>query len=230
MSSVSSDAYTRTTVAAAIEATALGPDTSTDDVRHLCAAALVHGVRGVCVPRQHVGVALSEVAGSGLEVVTVAGFPTGDDVTAAKVAQIDEAAAAGAHEVDVVIPYRRLGVSDEDGVREELETVVAAAHERQLAVKLIVETGALDPDRVVRAAELAVAAGADWVKTSTGFGPRGATAEDVVRLRDTVGGRARVKAAGGIRTWDDAVTLLEAGADALGCSRFVAVLDGAPRR
>lgn len=230
MTYVSSEEHTRATVAGAIEATALGPDTSADEVRHLCAAALVNGVRGVCVPRDLVGVALAEVAGSGLEVVTVAGFPTGDDAVAAKVTQIAEAAAAGAHEVDVVIPYRRLRVGDEDGVRTELETIVAAAHERALAVKLIVETGALDPDDVVCAAGLVASAGADWVKTSTGFGPRGATAEDVVRLREAVGDRVRVKAAGGIRSWEDAVTLLDAGADALGCSRFVAVLDGAPRR
>ena len=221
---------TRTEVAAAIEATTLGPDVTETDVRHVCAAALLNQVRGVCVPLGHAGTANAELGGSGLEIVTVAGFPSGDDPTAAKVAQIQAAAAAGAYEVDVVLAYRRLLAGQVEAVEADLAAVVQAAHSGDLAIKIILETGALDPDRIELACALAVAAGADWVKTCTGFGPRGATVDDVRRMRSAVGDRARVKAAGGIATWDDAVAMLEAGADALGCSRFLDILDRGPRR
>jgi deoxyribose-phosphate aldolase len=219
----------RRSVAARIEATVLRPETTAADVRDVCAAALLHDVRGVCVLLEHVEVAVGEVAGSGLEVITVAGFPTGEDTTRAKVRQIGEAADAGADEVDVVLAYRQMLAGDTDGVSRDVEAVVATAHDRSLGVKVILETGALTPELVDEACAICVAAGADWVKTSTGLGPRGATVDDIVRLRRAVGGRARVKAAGGVRTWEDAVTLIDAGADAVGCSSFVEVLEGAPR-
>lgn len=219
---------TRAQVATAIEATILGPDVTETDVRHVCAAALVNQVRGVAVPLEHVRTANAELAGSGLEVVTVAGFPSGDDPTAAKVAEIQEAAAAGAYEVDVVLSYRRLQAGQVEAVEADLAAVVQAAHAGELDIKIILETGALDPDRIDLACELAVGVGADWVKTCTGFGPRGATVDDVRRMRSAVGERARVKAAGGIATWDDAVAMLEAGAEALGCSRFLDILDRSP--
>jgi deoxyribose-phosphate aldolase len=221
--------HTRASVAAAIEATALGPGTSADDVRHLCAAALVHAVRGVVVPPEHVRVAVGEVAGSGLEVVTVAAFPAGTAPTAAKVGEVEAAAGAGADEVDVVADHPTLAAGGDAAVGEDLQAVVGAGHAAGLAVKVILETGALPPELVTRGSQLCVEAGADWVKTSTGFGPRGATVGDVRRIRAAVGDRAGVKAAGGIRTWDDAVALLDAGADAVGASSFVAILEGAPR-
>ncbi len=220
---------TRAAVAGRIEATLLAPQATRMDVRDLCAAALAHGVRGVCVAPVHVPDAVAELAGSGLEVVTVAGFPFGYDATGAKLAAIQAAASTGAHEVDVVMAYGRLLDGEEHEVAAELSTLVSAAHTADLHVKVILETGHLSPALVERGCALAVAAGADWVKTSTGFGPRGATVDDVRRLRDAAGERARVKAAGGIRTWDDALALLDAGADALGTSAFVAVLEGAPR-
>lgn len=233
--------YDRADVAATIDATAIGPDTTAADVRHLCAAALLHRVRGVCVRTDLLPTAVAEVAGSGLEIVGIAGFPDGTTPTDAKVAEVEAVASAGAYEVDVVMRHRALRGGDEAGVRADLDAVVRAAHDAELGVKVVLETGALagDPpesgasdgegDLVERACRLALDAGADWVKTSTGFGPRGATPDDVRRLRAAVGDRAMVKAAGGIRTWEQAVMLLEAGADALGCSRFVALLEGAPR-
>lgn len=219
----------RLDVAGAIEATVLGADVTETDVRHTCAAALINQVRGVCVPLEHVRVANAELGGSGMEIVTVAGFPGGDDPTAAKVAEIEAAAEEGAYEVDVVMPYRRLAAGDVGSVRADLASVVRSAHAGDLAVKIILETGALGPEQVDLACELCIEAGADWVKTCTGFGPRGATTDDVRRMRAAVGDRAKVKAAGGIGTWEDAVAMLEAGADAIGCSAFLAILDGAPR-
>lgn len=227
---MTSSPHNRASVAQKIEATLLSPLTTAVDVRDLCAAALTHSVRGVCVPPVHVAVAAAELAGSGLEIVTVAGFPFGYDETAAKLAALQAAATAGAHEVDVVMAYGRLLDGEEQVVAAEFATLVSAAHAAGLVVKVILECGHLTPELVERACSLAVAAGAAWVKTSTGFGPRGATVADTRRLRAAVGKRARVKAAGGIRTWEEAVALLDAGADALGTSTFVAVLEGAPRR
>lgn len=219
----------RLDVAAAIEATVLGADVTETDVRHVCAAALMNQVRGVCVPLEHVRVANAELGGSGMEIITVVGFPGGDDPTAAKVAEIEAAAEGGAYEVDVVMPYGRLVAGDVDAVRADLASVARSAHARDLDVKIILETGALEPEQIDLACQLCVDAGADWVKTCTGFGPRGATTDDVRRMRAAVGDRAKVKAAGGIGTWEDAVAMLEAGADAIGCSAFLAILDGAPR-
>lgn len=233
--------YDRADVAARIDATAIGPETTAADVRHLCAAALMHRVRGVCVRTDLLPTAVAEVAGSGLEIVGTAGFPDGAGPTETKVSEIEAAATAGAHEVDVVMHHRALRAGDEAEARADLDAVVRAAHDADLQVKVILETGALDSDLpeggtgapegglVEHACRLAVDAGADWVKTSTGSGPRGATPDDVRRLRAAVADRARIKAAGGIRAWDQAVALLDAGADAIGCSRFVALLEGAPR-
>lgn len=226
---MTSQPLTRTSVAATIEATLLAPQATATDVRDLCVAALAHSVRGVCVAPVHVPVAAAELAGSGLEIVTVAGFPFGYEATAAKLAAVEAAAKAGAYEVDVVMAYGLLLGGEDQAVAADLAAVVARAHDAELAVKVVLETGHLTPDLVEVACVLAVEAGAEWVKTSTGFGPRGATVADVRRMRAAVSERARVKAAGGIRTWVDAVALLDAGADTLGCSAFVAVLEGAPR-
>lgn len=217
----------RQEVAAAIEATALAPGTSPRDVEALCALAVDLATRAVCVGPPHVGLAVAETSGTGVLVATVAGFPSGDEPTATKIEQVRAAAWSGADEVDVVLCYRRLLAGDVDEVAHDVHAVVDAAHGDGLEVKFILETGALTPELVHVACTIVVEAGGDWVKTSTGFGPRGATVEDVSRMREAVAGAARVKAAGGIRTWDDAVALLDAGADSLGCSAPRAVLEGA---
>jgi deoxyribose-phosphate aldolase len=219
----------RVDIATTIEATHLGGGVTQDQVRELCGVAVRLGVRAVCVPLDHVSAAAGELAGRGVLVVTVAGFPGGDPPTERKVAEVERAARDGADEVDVVIDHRRFAVGDVDGARRDLTTVTDRAHGLGMGVKAILETGALETgapggDRIAGACELALAAGADWVKTSTGFGPRGATVDDVHRMRAVVGDRARVKAAGGIRTRADALVLLDAGADALGTSSFQEIL------
>lgn len=221
--------YDRAAVASRIDAALLDPEVTAADVRHFAAAALVQQVRGVCVRPALVPVAAAEVAGSGLEIVTVVGFPDGTDPTGEKVAAVEAAADAGAYEVDVVMDHRTVAAGDRQRAASDLGAVVEAAHHADLGCKIIIEVGALDARSVITACELAVAAGADFVKTSTGFGPRGATPDDVRRMRAAVGTAAGVKAAGGIRSFRQAVTLLEAGADVLGISAFVAVLDQAPR-
>jgi deoxyribose-phosphate aldolase len=220
-----SDTWTPLGVAARVEATLLAPHATSAQVRALSEDARARACRGVCVAGQYVGVARGVAAGSSLRVVAVAGFPFGTSALAAKVAEVRAVAEAGADEVDVVAPYGRLRGGEGQAVADELTVVVSAAHEAGLACKVICETGWLDAAQLRRLCELAVAAGADWVKTSTGFGPRGASVDDVRVMRAAVGADVRIKAAGGIRTFDQAVALLEAGADSLGCSRLDDVLE-----
>lgn len=215
-------------VAGRIEATLLAPQATGDEVRALCAAAVAEAVRGVCVASQYVALARDAVAGSPLRVITVAGFPTGASLSAAKVAEISAAADAGADEVDVVCGFGLVRGGDHTAARADLSAVATAAHERGVACKIILETGWLSGAQIDAVCGWAVDAGAGWVKTSTGFGPRGASVEDVARMRAAVAGAARVKAAGGIRSWDQAVALLDAGADALGCSSPSVVLGTRP--
>lgn len=214
-------------MAGRIEATLLAPQATAEDVAALCADAVERGVRGVCVASQYVALARRWVAGSGLRVVTVAGFPTGASLSAAKAAEVGAAAAAGADEVDVVCAFGLLRGGDAAGARADLAAVAAAARDAGVDAKIILETGWLSGEDIAVLCRWVVDAGAGWVKTSTGFGPRGASTDDVVRMRAAVGERARVKAAGGIRTFEQAVALLDAGADALGCSSPAAVLAGA---
>jgi len=212
-------------VAQRIEATLLAPEATADDVRALCADAAGRAVRGVCVASPFVAVARDAVRGAGLRVVTVAGFPTGAVLTAAKVAEVRAAAEAGADEVDVVCAFGLLRGGDDAAVRSDLASVAQAAARAGVACKVILETGWLTDAQIDEVSRWAVDAGAGWVKTSTGFGPRGASVGDVARMRAAVGEAAKVKAAGGIRTWEQAVALLDAGADALGCSAPAAVLE-----
>lgn len=213
-------------VAARLEATLLAPQATTGDVRALCADAVALRVRGVCVASQYAALARSCVAGQGPRVMTVAGFPTGASLTAAKVAEVRAAADAGADEVDVVCAFGLVRGGDAAAARADLHAVAAAAREGDVACKVILETGWLSEAEIDALCRWAVDAGAEWVKTSTGFGPRGATVADVARMRAAVGQDARVKAAGGIRSWEQAVALLDAGADSLGCSSPASVLDG----
>lgn len=211
-------------VAARIEATLLAPQATGQDVGALCTDAVARSVRGVCVASQYVALARDVLAGSPLRIVTVAGFPTGACMTAAKVAEVRAAADAGADEVDVVCAFGLVRGGDHAAARADLTAVATAADACGVVCKVILETGWLEDAEVDAVCGWAVDAGAGWVKTSTGFGPRGASVEDVVRMRAAVGEGARVKAAGGIRSWDQAVALLDAGADALGCSSPSAVL------
>lgn len=217
-------------LAATVDLTLLRPEATAAQVRGLCADAVRLATRGVCVSPAYVPLALAEVAGSGVAVVTVAGFPGGASLTAGKVAELRAAAERGARDVDAVLAYGRLLGGEDEAVGCDVEALATAAREAGVTLKVILETGHLSPELVQQACRLCVEAGVGWVKTSTGFGPRGASVEDVRRMRAAVDGRAHVKAAGGIRTWDAATAMLDAGADALGCSSLSTVLDGAPTR
>jgi deoxyribose-phosphate aldolase len=217
-------------VAATVDLTLLHPEATAAQARALSRDAVRQATRGVCVSPVYVPLAVAEVAGSAVSVVTVAGFPGGASLTAGKVAELRAAAEGGARDVDAVLAYGRLLGGEDAAVGRDVEALAVAARDAGVTLKVILETGHLSPELVDRACRLCVDAGVGWVKTSTGFGPRGASVDDVRRMRAAVGGHAHVKAAGGIRTWDAAAALLDAGADALGCSSLTAVLDGAPAR
>lgn len=217
---------TRRELAARIEHTLLAPGATGAEVVRLCEEARAHGFRAVCVSPVYVELAAARLAGSGVGVCTVIGFPLGTSTPGVKMAEAREAIASGAGELDVVPHLGALKEGDDTRFAREVAGLVEAAAGR--VVKVILEVGLLTREETARGARLAVAAGAGFVKTSTGYGPRGATVADVRLLREAVGSRAGVKAAGGIRDYATAVALLGAGADRLGISQSLAVLAGAP--
>jgi deoxyribose-phosphate aldolase len=207
-----------------IEHTLLRPDAVAEDYERLCREACECGFYGVCVPPQRVGLARSLLSGSAVRVVTVAGFPFGFQDLAAKEKEVEEALAKGADEVDAVIHIGALKEGRFSEVGREVSALVkvvssAGKGEGRPLLKMIIETCYLTDEEKVAAARLIRDAGADFVKTSTGFGPGGATVEDVALLIRATGGELRVKASGGIRTKEQALALIAAGAARLGTSR-----------
>ena len=207
-----------------VEHTLLRADATVPDVERHCREAAGGELFGVCVSPVYVGRARQWLDGTGVRVVTVAGFPLGASASAAKAEEARVAVLDGADEVDMVAAIG-LALSEEwAAVERDIRAVRDATRGRVL--KVILETGYFSEARIRRAAEVAVGAGADFVKTSTGFGPRGASVADVVLLRDVVAGRAQVKASGGIRTAAFARDLIAAGAARIGTSNGVALARG----
>jgi deoxyribose-phosphate aldolase len=222
-------------LARAIDHTALKPETNEATIRKLCAEAREHGFASVCVNPTWVPLAAELLAGSPVKVCTVIGFPLGATLTSVKVFETAETIAAGAEEVDMVINIGWLKDGRSDEVQQEISAIVEAAHsvsvalgrEKPALVKVIVETALLTPEEKRLACTLVKAAGADFVKTSTGFSSGGATVEDVRLMRSVVGKNMGVKAAGGIRTAADAQAMIAAGATRLGASAGVQILQDA---
>jgi deoxyribose-phosphate aldolase len=208
-------------LAGRIEHTLLRADATPDDVARLCGEARDHGLFGVCVSPVFVKSA-RRWAGDAVCVVTVAGFPLGASTSVVKANEAARAFDDGAREIDMVMAIGLARARSWDEVEADVRCVRQAVPGAVL--KVILETGYFDAEGVRRAALSAVAAGADFVKTSTGFGPRGATVDDVRLLREAVGERARVKASGGIKTASQARALVEAGAARIGTSSGVAIL------
>jgi deoxyribose-phosphate aldolase len=217
------------TIARRIDHTCLRPDATSADIERLCDEALRHAFHAVCVAPRHVVLAVSRVAGSGVVVCSVAGFPHGDTVTVAKVAEARDAIERGAIEVDMVMAVGALKEGNDAEVAGDIARVAAAVHGRPGAlVKVILETALLSGEEIERACRIAESAGADFVKTSTGFAA-GATVDAVRLMRRTVGDRLGVKAAGGIRDAAAARAMLDAGASRLGTSASVAIVTARDR-
>jgi deoxyribose-phosphate aldolase len=213
-------------LAAYIEHTLLRADATREAIERLCAEACRHRFCSVVVHGSRVVQACHELDSTGVHVTTVVGFPHGANDADVKRFEAEVAVDNGAHEVDMVLNIGRLREGDQRGVFREIRDVVTAADERP--VKVILEMGLLTRDEIVLACDLAVEAGARYVKTSTGFGPTGARVEDVRLLRERVGPDFGVKAAGGIRDAAMALVLIEAGANRIGTSSGVALVTDRP--
>ena len=194
-------------------------------IEQLCAEARQIDSASVCVSPYYVPLAKKLLAGSDVKVCTVIGFPLGANTSETKAFETADAIAKGAQEVDMVINVGALLAGDEATVLEDMKAVVKAAN--GTLVKVIIETCYLNDEQKKTACRLAMEAGADFVKTSTGFGTGGATPADVALMRSVVGDKLQVKASGGIRTYEDAMAVVEASADRLGVSASLAILEGA---
>ena len=211
-------------LAAMIDHAVLKPTQTERDVVEGCTVARREHIASVCVKPFYVPDCARLLKDSGVGTSTVVGFPHGGQAPEVKVATSLQALKDGASELDMVINIGALIERDYATVEREIASVVGVGHAAEATVKVILECAYLDDAQKAIAAQIAVAAGADFVKTSTGFGPEGATVEDVRLLRSVVGPSVGVKAAGGIRTLDDAMAMIAAGANRLGTSSTAAIL------
>ena len=211
-------------LAAQIDHTLLKADATAGDIERLCAEARQYGFWSVCVNGSRVALAHSLLADTDVKVACVVGFPLGAADADAKRYETEIAVDMGAEEIDVVMNVGRFKDGDHAGVLRELRDIVEAADTR--LVKVILETCLLDRDEIVKACHLVLDSGAHFVKTSTGFGAKGATEEDVRLMREAVGENFGVKASGGIRDRETAEAMIAAGANRLGTSAGVAIVGG----
>ena len=205
-----------------IDHTMLKADATTETIKRYCSEAKEYGFASVCVNTCHVPLVAEELKGSDVKVCCVVGFPLGAMSTAAKAFEAKTAVQDGADEVDMVINVGGMKDRNYEMVKADIKAVVDASEGR--TVKVIIETCLLTKDEIVKACELSVEAGAAFVKTSTGFSTGGALVEDVALMKKTVGDRAKVKASGGIRTYEQAMELINAGADRIGAGNGVILL------
>ncbi|MCX8128814.1 MAG: deoxyribose-phosphate aldolase [Clostridia bacterium] len=210
-------------LASIIDHTLLKPDATEKQIKELCSEARKYGFASVCVNPSYVTLAASELTGTSVKVCTVIGFPLGATTSEAKAAETREAVNNGANEVDMVINIGALKSGKTNYVKADIEAVVKAAKPEAI-VKVIIETCLLSEEEKINACLLAKEAGADFVKTSTGFSTGGATEEDIRLMRRTVGPDTGVKASAGIRDYAMAEKMVNAGATRLGTSASIAIV------
>jgi deoxyribose-phosphate aldolase len=209
--------------AALFDHTALKPDTTPAMIRQLCREAVDHGFAGVCVNPCYVSLVQRELAGKGPKVISVVGFPLGASRTDIKIDETMRAISDGAHEIDMVMNVGFYLGGEKLAAKHDISAVIRCA--KGVPVKVILETGYLTSDQILEVTGWCVEAGAAFVKTSTGFGPRGATLEDIATMVGATKGTAtQVKASGGIKTLDAAMAMAAAGAHRIGSSSSVAIL------
>lgn len=210
-------------LAGLIDHTLLRPDATREEILRVCIEARQYGFASVCVNGYWAALVRKELAGSSVKTCVVVGFPLGATSTEAKVAEAEAMLRAGAQELDMVLNIGALRGRELDAVRRDIQAVIDSSHPAGAIVKVILETALLDDEQKRTACLIAKDAGADFVKTSTGFGPAGATAEDVALMRAVVGPGIGVKASGGIRTSEDAKKMIAAGATRIGASASVKI-------
>ncbi len=205
-------------LASFIDFTLLKADCTPDDIRSLCERAIQHQFASVCVPPYYVKQAAEILGDSPVKVSTVVGFPMGYSATPAKVEEIKKALDDGADEVDGVINICAVKSANWNYVRNDIDSMTTAVHLKGKVIKVIIETGLISLTELIKLCELSLEVKPDFIKTSTGYHGEGATVAVVQQLRDLLQGKIRIKASGGIRTADDAVRLIEAGAARIGSS------------
>ena len=217
-------------VAAIIDHTLLAPATTQQQIKELCRQALQYGFACVFVNPTYTALAVSLLDGSSVKVGTPVGFPLGASLTTTKRHEAIEAIRLGVSELDIVINIGALKSGDRNLVQNDIKTVTNVAHDAGAILKIIIEAGLLTLEEKIIACELSVAAGADFVKTSTGVLAVGATVDDVALMRGVVGDRAGVKASGGVHTLQDVLAMIHAGANRIGTSSGIAIVQelGAP--
>lgn len=211
-----------------IDHTILKADATTEKVEQICQEALKNNFASVCINSCNVPLAAKLLKNSSVKVCTVIGFPLGAVSTAAKAFETEDAIKNGAEEVDMVINVGRLKDKNYEYVKQDIKAVVNAASGKALT-KVIIETCLLTDEEKVTACKLAKEAGADFVKTSTGFSTGGATAKDIKLMRETVGNDMGVKASGGIHSYEDAMAMIENGASRIGASASIAICAAAEK-
>lgn len=211
-----------------IDHTLLKPEATKEQITKLCQEARQYDFASVCVNTCYVPLAKQLLAGSDVKVCCVVGFPLGAMDTVSKAFEAKTAVENGAQEVDMVINIGALKDKDYDYVTKDIAAVVEAS--KPAIVKVIIEACLLTDEEKVEACKCSMNAKAEFVKTSTGFSTHGATSEDVALMKKTVGNVCKVKAAGGVRSYDDAMKMIEAGADRLGCSAGIKVMEEAKAR
>jgi len=209
-------------LASYIDHTLLKPEATTSDVLKICEEAVTYHFYSVCVNADHVKTVADAVKGSDVKVTAVVGFPLGATTSTTKAFEAHDAILNGANEIDMVINVGALKAGDDTKVKSDIVAVVKAIDKRAL-LKVIIETCLLTDEEKIRACQIAVAAGADFVKTSTGFSSGGATEADITLMRKTVGPSIGVKASGGIRDFETAMIMVNAGATRIGASQSIAI-------
>lgn len=217
----------KATLAKYIDHTYLKADATKADIVKICDEAKQYNTASVCVNAYWAPLVAEQLADTDINTCCVVGFPLGATSTASKVFEAQQAIKDGAEEIDMVINVGELIAGADGNVEADIKAVADAVHASGKLLKVIIETSFLDHDQKVRACQLSEKAGADFVKTSTGFSSAGAKAEDVALMRQTVGDRLGVKASGGIHSYEEAMQMIDAGASRLGVSATIKILEGA---
>lgn len=220
-----SHSYNSPNLAHLIDHTLLKPDATQEQIAKICREAIENNFCSVCVNPYWVSSVAKMLQGSPVKVCAVIGFPLGATTTRAKAFEAEEAITQGANEVDMVLNVGALKSGVYDLVLNDIKAVVTTAQGKAI-VKVILETGLLNEAEKIKACELSAEAGAKFVKTSTGFGPGGATVTDIALMRKTVGPEIGVKASGGVRDYDTAIAMIKAGANRIGTSSGIKIIAG----
>lgn len=223
---MSDTAFDDSNLAGVIDHTLLKPDAKKEEIAHLCSEARQYNFASVCVNPTWVSLCADLLQGSPVKVCTVIGFPLGATLSDVKAFETKSAIDQGAAEIDMVINVGALKGRDLELVAKDISGVVTTAHDHKAIVKVIIETVLLTDEEKIIACLLSKEAGADFVKTSTGFAGGGATVHDIALMRKTVGAEMGVKASGGVRTYEDAEKMIRAGATRIGASAGVKIIQG----